>query len=65
MKLCSCWIGAIRVLSASHGAEAAAERLAGGRPSRAQSLLAATAAGVIAAVTTYGSLRSGGQSSSD
>lgn len=45
--------------------EAVGERLAGGQPSRVQSLLAATAAGVVVAVTTYKLLRSGGQSSSD
>jgi hypothetical protein len=45
--------------------EAVGERLAGGRPSRAQSFLAATAAGLVVAVTAYKLLRSGGQSSSD
>ena len=45
--------------------EAVGQRLAGGRPSRAQSLLAATAAGVVVAVTTYKLLRGGRQSSSD
>ena len=45
--------------------EAVGKRLAGERPSRAQSLLAATAAGLVVAVTTYKLLRSGGQSSTD
>ena len=38
--------------------EAVGERLAGERPSRAQSLLAAAAAGIVVAVTTYKLLRS-------
>lgn len=42
--------------------EAVGERLAGERPSRAQSLLAATAAGLVVAVTTYKLLRGGGGS---
>jgi hypothetical protein len=45
--------------------EAVGERLAGGRPSRAQSFLAAAVAGVAAGVLTYKLLRSGGQSASD
>lgn len=39
--------------------EAVGERLAGERPSRAQSLLAAAAAGLVVAVTTYKLLRGG------
>ena len=39
--------------------EAVGERLAGERPSRAQSLLAAAVAGLVVAVTTYKLLRSG------
>ena len=45
--------------------EAVGKRLAGERPSRGQSLLAAAAAGLVVAVTTYKLLRSGGQSTSD
>ena len=37
--------------------EAVGKRLAGERPSRAQSLLAATAAGLVVAVTAYKLLR--------
>jgi hypothetical protein len=40
--------------------EAVGERLAGGRPSRAHSFLAAAAAGLVVGVTTYKLLRSGG-----
>jgi hypothetical protein len=45
--------------------EVVGKRLAGERPSRAQSLLAASAAGLVVAVTTYKLLRSGGQGSTD
>jgi hypothetical protein len=45
--------------------DAVGERLAGGRPSRARSFLAAAAAGVAVGVLTYKLLRSGGQSSND
>ena len=45
--------------------DAVGERLAGGRPSRATSFLAAAAAGVAVGVLTYKLLRSGGQSSND
>jgi len=39
--------------------EAVGERLAGGRPSRAQSFFAAAVAGLVVGVTTYKLLRSG------
>ena len=45
--------------------DAVGERLAGGRPSRGKSFLAAAAAGVAVGMLTYKLLRGNGQSSND